>query len=171
MVDAQLLPDIGGESTGFRSEQQGIPRLVLYFMIEALALGGEPEQATFGITAAEFIQAGMTLYRGELVIVQPRPAQALVFPDKPQGLDQVKLKAGVGAKPDDVAGVRGDFRLVKDDVQHGWLAGSWARCERGSFSPLPRRERGRLVPSAQWPGQHPCRHRYRGWPDLCGHPA
>src|SRR5690554_739 len=140
-------------------------------MVKTLALGGEPEQAACRVACPKLIQACMALNRGELVVVQPRPPQPLVFPNKPQRFDQVKLKAGVGAEPDNVAGIRWDFGLVKDDMQHGGLAGSWARCERGSFSPLPRRERGRLLLSAQWRVPRPCRHRCRGLPGLYGHPA
>jgi hypothetical protein len=30
----------------------------------------------------------------------------------------MQLRAGIGAKPDDVAGIGGDFRLVKYDIEH-----------------------------------------------------
>src|SRR5690606_21935631 len=142
VIGTQLISDVTRQSTGFRPEQEGIPFSVLHLMIETAAFGGEPEQAACRVAGAKFVKAGVTLHRGELMIVQTRSAQTFVLPDKPQRFNQVKLKAGIGAKSDDVAGVRGDFGLVKDDMQHGWLADSWGCCERGSFFPLPRRERG-----------------------------
>jgi hypothetical protein len=30
----------------------------------------------------------------------------------------VKPDAGIGAEADNIAGIRGDFRLVEDDVEH-----------------------------------------------------
>jgi hypothetical protein len=50
--------------------------------------------------------------RGPLVVVESGAAHTLIIQLKAKGLDQVKLKTGIGAKPDNVSGVRWDFRLI-----------------------------------------------------------
>ena len=61
--------------------------------------------------------------RGEFVIVQAGSQQLLVLQRKPQRFDQVQLRAGIGTESDDVAGVRRNFRLKENDVEHGWVTG------------------------------------------------
>ena len=53
-----------------------------------------------------------------LVIVEPRPAQALVVQSEPQRFDQMQAKAGIGAKADYIAGVWRNFRLEKHNIKH-----------------------------------------------------
>ena len=64
----------------------------------------------------------MHLHRNELVIVQPRPAHFGVVDGKAQRFDQVQRAAGIGAQPDDIAGVGRDFGLDENDVEHGGQA-------------------------------------------------
>ncbi|MNP40129.1 hypothetical protein D3C76_1337410 [compost metagenome] len=51
----------------------------------------------------------MTNHGGELVIVQPGAAQALVVPRKAHWLDDMQTEPGIGAQADDIAGIRWNF--------------------------------------------------------------
>lgn len=84
-------------------------------------LGGEGEQPRLIQAFQAFGQALVTLERGILVVVQPCPAQALVVQFEADRLDQVQVAAAVGAQADDVAGIRRNFWLKKDDVKHARL--------------------------------------------------
>src|SRR5690554_1225773 len=55
---------------------------------------------------------------GVFAVVQPGPPHLFVFQGKPQRFDQVQLAAGVGAEPDDIAGVRRHLRLIQNHIQH-----------------------------------------------------
>ncbi|MNN66136.1 hypothetical protein D3C81_1816930 [compost metagenome] len=84
------------------------------------ALGGKGEDPwpAQGFQAA--FQVAVALQGGVLVVVQPGAAQALVVQFEAEGFDQVQMAARVGAQPDNVAGIRRNFRLKQDDVKHGW---------------------------------------------------
>ena len=84
-------------------------------------LGGEREQARLSQAFQAAWQVGMTLECGVLVVVEPGAAQALVVQLKADRLDQVQVAAAVGAQPDNVAGIRRNFWLKKDDVKHARL--------------------------------------------------
>ena len=66
-------------------------------------------------------QIGMALERRILVVIEPGAAQALVVELKADGLNQMQVAAAVGAQPDNVAGIRRNFWLKKDDVKHARL--------------------------------------------------
>lgn len=66
-------------------------------------------------------KVGMGLQRGELVIIEPGTAQAFVVQFEAQRLDQMQGAARIGAQPDDIAGIRRNFWLKKDDVKHARL--------------------------------------------------
>jgi hypothetical protein len=40
----------------------------------------------------------------------------------------MQFYAGIGAKPYDVAGVRWNFRLIENDVEHGYVFGAGDYC-------------------------------------------
>jgi hypothetical protein len=42
----------------------------------------------------------------------------LVVDDEAQWLDKMELDAGSGAEPRHVAGIRRDFRMIEDDMEH-----------------------------------------------------
>ena len=63
----------------------------------------------------------MALQRGVFVVVETGPAQALVVHLEAQRFDQMQVAAAVGAQPDNVAGIRRNFWLKKDDVKHARL--------------------------------------------------
>lgn len=54
----------------------------------------------------------------EVVIVEAGTLQARVVERKAERPDEVQRRAGIGAKPDDVAGVRRNLGLEQDDVKH-----------------------------------------------------
>ena len=51
-------------------------------------------------------------------VVQPRPLHGPVGDIKPQGPDQMEPRSGGGAGTGNIAGVHGDLRLHKDDIDH-----------------------------------------------------
>ena len=59
----------------------------------------------------------MTMDVGQFVVVEPGPGQVGLIHPEAERLDEVQRRPGVGAQPDDVAGVRGDLGLNQDDVQ------------------------------------------------------
>lgn len=67
----------------------------------------------------ECIERRVLANRGPLAIVETGAPQARLVELEPERPDEVQGAAGVGAKPYNVAGVRGDFRLKEDDVEHG----------------------------------------------------
>jgi len=66
----------------------------------------------------------MPQHLGKFVIIQSRSAQASIIPGKAQGLHQMQARPGVGAEPDDIAGIGRDFRFIKDDMQKSSGMGS-----------------------------------------------
>lgn len=63
-------------------------------------------------------QIGVALQRGIFVIIQAGAAQAFIVQLVTQRLDQVQVAAGIGAEPDNVAGIGRYFRLEQDHVKH-----------------------------------------------------
>ena len=79
----------------------------------------EGEGPPWRVRGVEGAERGVLAHRRPLVVVEAGAAQARLVEPESQRPDEVQDAAGVGAKPYDVAGVRGDFRLVQDDVEHG----------------------------------------------------
>ena len=69
---------------------------------------------------------GVHFDRRVFVIVEPGTTQLGIIKTKTQGLNQMQPSAGVGAKPDDVAGVGGDFRMNQNDIEHPNSLTIWA---------------------------------------------
>jgi hypothetical protein len=53
-------------------------------------------------------------------VIQPGTLEVLVVNDKAKRLDKVELYARACAKPRHVTGVRRYFRMVEDDMEHGF---------------------------------------------------
>ena len=51
---------------------------------------------------------------GKLVVIET----GAIFPGKAERFDQMEFRAGIGAQPDNVAGIGRNFRLIKDDGSH-----------------------------------------------------
>ena len=52
------------------------------------------------------------------VVVQARASHVFIVHRKAEGLDQMQFAASIGSEADDITGVRGDFRLYKDNIKH-----------------------------------------------------
>ena len=52
------------------------------------------------------------------MIVQSSTHQLFIIQGEPQWLHEVQRGTGIGAEADDVAGIRGNFRLIEDDMEH-----------------------------------------------------
>ena len=84
-----------------------------------LAPDREGERPPWGVDGVEGVERGVLVHRRPLVVVEAGAAQARLVEPESQRLHQMQRAAGVGAKPYDVARVRGDLRLIQDDVEHG----------------------------------------------------
>lgn len=49
------------------------------------------------------------------MIIKPRPPKVLVAEIETQRFDEVQFGPGVGAKTNDIAGIRRNFRLIEND--------------------------------------------------------
>ena len=58
------------------------------------------------------------MWRKLIVIVQSRSQQLLILQREAQRFHEMQRCACVGAEPNDVAGVRRNFRLIENDVEH-----------------------------------------------------
>ncbi len=63
-------------------------------------------------------EARMHAHVGVFVIVEPRAAQLLVRQVKAERPNQMQTCAGIGAQTNDIAGIRRNFRLDQNDVEH-----------------------------------------------------
>jgi hypothetical protein len=59
---------------------------------------------------------------GEFPVVKPGPAQRAIVHLKADGFDQMQAATGIDAQAHDIAGIRRNLRLKKDDVKHGFAA-------------------------------------------------
>lgn len=73
----------------------------------------------------------MNPHVGELGVIHAGALQLLLRQIEAERPHQVQAAAGIGREAHDIAGVRGDFRLVEDDIEHDlrairlapWVAG------------------------------------------------
>jgi len=106
------------ESRGLGSEQQRIVLSKPDIAVPAFTSGRERERAGRRAGSVEDVERGVFAYRRPFVVVEAGAAQARLVEPKPEWPDQVQRTAGIGAEPYNVAGVRGDFRLIEDNVEH-----------------------------------------------------
>ena len=111
--------DLGRQSSRFRTKDERIPGDILIQVIPLGTLGGDGEETAILETCRAIGPGLVNGDRGELVVVQPGPPQEPILQRKPQRLDQMQPGSGIGAETDDVAGVRGNFRLEENDIEHG----------------------------------------------------
>lgn len=117
----QRIEHLGGQAAAFRAEDKRITRHERRVVKRPRALGGKSEQARIAETFQATGEVRMALQRGIFVVVETGAAQALVVHLETQRFDQMQVAAAVGAQPDNVAGVRRNFWLKKDDVKHARL--------------------------------------------------
>ena len=60
----------------------------------------------------------MLLKIGKLVVIQPCPLEPSIIQLKAQGMDQMESGPGIGAEPDNIAGIRRNLRLYQNDIKH-----------------------------------------------------
>lgn len=83
-----------------------------------MCLGGAGKDPTLSLPLLEGAEISMEPDIGKLVIIETGTAQFLVTNIETQRLDQMQTRAAVGAKPDDIAGIGGNFRLKQGDMKH-----------------------------------------------------
>ena len=111
LLVGQCISDLRRQAATLRTKKEGIAALKLDLMEGLRAFGGEREQARLADTRQATVQIGVPFKRGVLVIIQARTAQTLVVQLEAQRFDQMQAAAGIGAEPDNVAGIRRNFRL------------------------------------------------------------
>ena len=98
LVFGNLREYLGGQPARFRAEQEGIVAGITRQVVAHRAARGQCEQPR----ARDRCQAGgqitMDAQLRVFVVIQPGAAQTRVVKREPQRLDQVQLRAGVGAK-------------------------------------------------------------------------
>ena len=118
LAGAEPAQHVGRQAAAFRAEQEAIARLVAALVKALRTLGGQCEYA-FRIECRQTIrQSVVHLQRRKLVIIQAGTNQLLVFQGETERFDQVQSAAGIGAQPDDIAGIRRNLGLVKNDIEH-----------------------------------------------------
>ena len=121
LVAWQGVEHLGRQATAFGTEHERIARSEAGVVKRPRALGGKGEQARMPQAFQTTGEVCMALQGGILVVVETGPAQALVIHLEAQRFDQMQVAAAVGAQPDNVAGIRRNFWLKKDDVKHARL--------------------------------------------------
>ena len=121
LVGRQGVEHVRRQPAAFRAEQKRIPGYECGIMERPRALGGKREQSRVAEAFQATGQVRMTLQRGIFVVVETGTAQAFVVHLETQRFDQMQVAAAVGAQPDNVAGIRRNFWLKKDDVKHARL--------------------------------------------------
>lgn len=109
MLRRQRIEDVGGQPARFRAEQQVVAGLIADGAVRRRAFGGQGKQPLWVFGGEKGGVIGMATDAGELMVVQPGAAQALVVPRESQRFDQVQVKAGIGTQADDIAGVGWNF--------------------------------------------------------------
>ena len=71
-----------------------------------------------GVFFQQLLKIFMHLIAHHAPVVQPGPLEVFVLQRKPQRLDEMQHRAGRGAGAGNIAGILGNFRLVKHNV-HG----------------------------------------------------
>jgi hypothetical protein len=112
------MEDFGRQTSRFRTKQKRITLGIVIQVIALRALGGYRKNAALLQTVGAISPIVMDRERGELVIIQPGPTQPLIVQRKAQRPHQMQDDTGIGTEPDDIAGVRGNLRLKKNDGEH-----------------------------------------------------
>lgn len=114
----QGVADVRRQAAAFGAEQERIAALEPNLVKRLRTFGGKGEQARVVKAFKAAVKIGVSLEWRVLVIIQTGTAQPLVIQFEAQWLDQVQATTGIGAEPDNVAGIRRNFRLKKDYVKH-----------------------------------------------------
>jgi hypothetical protein len=118
MLCIELVKYIHRQAATLGAEQERISCLIMHLMEGLRALGGEREHACRVEFRQAIRQSFVNLQGRKFVIIQSRAYQLLVFEREAERLDQMQLATGVGAQTDDVAGIRRDFGLISNHMEH-----------------------------------------------------
>lgn len=84
--------------------------------------GVGPQSGGVGLAGLqEGLPIGVGFQAGVLVVVESGTAQLPVIQRKTQGFYQMQCATGVGAQPNNVAGIGRDFWRNKDHLKHGGI--------------------------------------------------
>ena len=114
----ELAEHVGRQAATLGAEQERISRLIMNLMESLRALGGKREYSRRFECSQAIRQSFVDLQGCEFMIIQSCAHQLLVFEHEAQRLDQMQPAAGIGAQADDVTGIRRDFRLIQDHMEH-----------------------------------------------------
>ncbi len=105
------------ETGGFRAEQQDVAGSVVDVGEGRIGVRGEREHPGGHHRAPRGVQVRVHGDRGQVVVVQARPAQLRLREVEAEGLHEVQFAPGPRDHPDRVAGVRRDPRRVEHDPE------------------------------------------------------
>ncbi len=103
--------EIFGQAAGLGAEQQGVSGLVSHGRVAARPSGRKGEEPCRPDRGQEGLQGVMARDPGPFPIVEPGPPELRVLECEGERRDQVQGGAGIGAKPDSIAGIGGDLGL------------------------------------------------------------
>ena len=116
---AEPLDDSVGKASGFRSEQQTIPFLIMHPVVQSVAPRRKSEQTCFVRCAKELVEILAEPDLGPLMVVEAGAFETTVAEFKSQWFDKCQRGARVGSESYDITRVRGYLWLLQDDVEHG----------------------------------------------------
>src|SRR5690606_1175924 len=108
------------------AEGERIARLVPHLVVARGTARGDCKPSTPHRTQARFERIPDS-YRRELRVIHARPAHCLLADIESERTNQMEVRARIRAHADDVAGVRRNFRLEENDVEHA--NARWSRSD------------------------------------------
>ena len=105
-------------SAGLRAEDESVTRCILRQIMAYRSFGAQGEQPWGAELAQTCNPIVMNMDLRQLRIIHPGTAQLRCAEIEAERLDEVQMRADIGAQANDVAGVGRDFGLIEDDVEH-----------------------------------------------------
>jgi len=112
------LEQVRRQAAGLGPQQKAVSRPIGRRVMADPAMGAEGEDAGLRKAGEAVGQARVHPHVGPFAVVEPGAPQTPVLQAEAKGFDQVQGRADVGAQAHDIAGVRRDFRLVKNKMEH-----------------------------------------------------
>ena len=111
LLGAQPGEEVFGQAAGLGTEQQGVSGLVSHGRVAARPSRREGEEPCRPDRGHEGLQGVVAHDPSPFPIVEPGPPELGVAEREPERCDEVQGCAGIGAKPDNIAGIGGDLGL------------------------------------------------------------
>lgn len=118
------LPEGEGEPGGLLAEEEPAAILKLGLMIAPGGLGGGQPELADVVALEHFLQTVIDGEVNHVPIIQAGAFHGAVADIEAQGFYEMQAAAGGGAGAGDVAGIHGDLRLHKHDIEHR-TSSSW----------------------------------------------